>query len=112
MLEQVKDVLQGLLSLMNICALLYAFNKFTRKPQDTLNERVATLEVKVKDIEDSLRQGNDKFRRQEDTNEVLVNCMLAFIDFEISYCLHTGYEYSEDLSRAKKTLQEYLAKQK
>ena len=59
---------------------------------------------------DSLLKGNDRFRDQKALNEVFVNCMLAFIDFEITFCQHSGYEYSSDLMRAKTILQEYLAR--
>ena len=54
--------------------------------------------------------GNDKFKKQDDTNEVFINCMLAFIDFELSYCSHTDYKYTEDLDEAKATLRKHLAK--
>lgn len=80
------------------------------KPHNNLEDRVKTLEVKVTEVTDSLLKGNDRFRDQKALNEVFVNCMLAFIDFEIVFCQHSGYEYSSDLMRAKKILQEYLAR--
>lgn len=80
------------------------------KPHNNLEDRVKTLEVKVTEVTDSLLKGNDRFRDQKALNEVFVNCMLAFIDFEITFCQHSGYEYSSDLMRAKTILQEYLAR--
>ena len=49
-------------------------------------------------------------QKQNDTNEVFINCMLAFIDFELSYCSHTDYKYTEDLDKAKDTLRRHLAR--
>ena len=103
-------ILQTVLYFLNICVLLYAFYNFMKKPQNTLEDRVAQVEGKVNDIEVSLKQGNDRFRDQKDTDEVFANCMLAFIDFEIAYCIHTGYEHDKDILRAKETLEKYLAK--
>lgn len=90
--------------------MLALFKAFLMKPHNSLEERVKELEVKYEDMKDSLYKGNDRFREQKALNEVFVNCMLAFIDFEIAFCQHSGYEYSSDLMRAKKILQEYLAR--
>lgn len=79
----------------------------------TMAEHTALLNehsVKLKEHEESLHHGNDKFRKQADINEVFINCMLAFIDFEMAYCAHTGYEDITDLTNAKDTLRKYLAK--
>ena len=88
-----------------------------KKPHDTLEARHEALEkrvdahdLKFKEVEESLHQGNDKFRKQNELNEVFINCMLAFIDFELSYCAHTGYTDTEDMDNAKDTLRKYLAK--
>ena len=75
-----------------------------------MEERVNALEMKQKETEQKLYQGNDRFRKQDDTNEVFINCMLAFIDFELSYCSHTDYKYTEDLDKAKDTLRRHLAR--
>lgn len=102
-------ILQIILAVFNILILLYAFRTFLLKPRTSLESRVTTLEVKVADVSQSLLQGNDRFREQKSMNEVLVSCMLAFIDFEISYCQSSGYTNSEDLIKAKNILQGYLA---
>ena len=93
----------------NIIILAYAFFKFLNKPQDTLNTRVTLLETELRDIKASLVQGNDKFKEQERTNATFKSVMLAFVDFEIAYCLHTNYEFTEDLMKAKQELQEYVS---
>lgn len=101
---------QCLLLSGNLCIMVYGLKKFLNKPHNDLVTRVTTLEVTVKQHDDSLKQGNDQFRKQADFNEVFINCMLAFIDFEIAYCHHTGYEFDEDITKARDTLQKYLAK--
>ena len=60
-------------------------------------------------IRNLLKEGNDKFRMQEKQNAVFKAVMLSFVDFEIAYCINTGYTETEDLKNAKRILQEYLA---
>lgn len=89
--------------------ILGSFNSLMKRIDEQgtlLNEH----SVKLKEHEESLHHGNDKFRKQADINEVFINCMLAFIDFEMAYCAHTGYEDITDLTNAKNTLRKYLAK--
>lgn len=114
--QTILTVMQLILSFGNVCIIGYAFYKFLNRPHDTLEgkhedlkKRVDEHDVKFKEIEESLHQGNDKFRQQHDINEVFINCMLAFIDFEVAYCTSTGYKDLEDLDNAKKTLRKYLA---
>lgn len=102
--------LQVILTFGNICVLGFAFFKFLGKPHTTLEGRINTLEVDMREIKQSLLQGNDRFRDQEDTNEVMQICMLALIDFELSYCSHTNYEHTEDLIKAKDILRKHLAR--
>lgn len=103
-------IISALVSFCSLCAMLYAFKKFLSKPRDTAEERITTLEVQMKDVQLSLHQGNDKFRKQDETNEMMFGIFLAFIDFEIAYCHHTGYEHDKDLLRAKELLEKFLAK--
>lgn len=109
-MQTLLTILQIFLTFCNCCVMLALFKAFLMKPHNNLEDRVKTLEVKVTEVTDSLLKGNDRFRDQKALNEVFVNCMLAFIDFEIAFCQHSGYEYSSDLMRAKKILQEYLAR--
>lgn len=115
--QAILTIMQLLLSFGNICIIGYAFVKFLNKPHDTLEskheelvKRVDEHDMKFKEVIESLHQGNDKFRKQNDINEVFINCMLAFIDFEMAYCSATGYKDLEDLDNAKQTLRKYLAK--
>lgn len=110
MVTVILPYLQLILAVFNICVLSFAFYKFMNKPRTNLEEKVNMHELKIKEIEQSLYQGNDRFRDQETTNEVMQSCMLALIDFELSYCIHTSYEDTEDLMKAKDKLRGHLAR--
>ena len=105
----ILPVLQTILALSNIAVMLWALKTFLNKPHDDLEQRVKSLEVKVDEMEDSLKQGNDRFREQEKTNATFKSVMLSFVNFEIAYCIHTGYEHQEDLIKAKSELENYLS---
>lgn len=110
MIKEILPIFQLAVSICTLMGMFYAFKKFLQKPHDTLEERIIALELKQKETDQKLLQGNDRFRKQDDTNEVFINCMLAFIDFELSYCSHTDYKYTEDLDKAKDTLRKHLAR--
>lgn len=110
MIQTLLPILQIVLTSANILVLGYAFMRFLSKPHNTLENRVTALELETKEMKQSLLQGNDRFRAQEDTNEVMMICMLALIDFELSYCAHTNYDHTEDLIKAKNLLREHLAR--
>ena len=110
MIKDILPIFQLAVSICTLFGMLYAFKKFIEKPHDTLEQRIITLELKQKETDQKLLQGNDRFKKQDDTNEVFINCMLAFIDFELSYCSHTDYKYTEDLDKAKDTLRRHLAR--
>ena len=110
MIKEILPIFQLAVSICTLMGMFYAFKKFLQKPHDTLEERIIALELKQKETDQKLLEGNDRFRKQDDTNEVFINCMLAFIDFELSYCSHTDYKYTEDLDKAKDTLRKHLAR--
>lgn len=111
-----KDVTGLFLQLANIVIIGCGFYKFLNKPHDTLEEkhnelkkRVDTHDVEIKEIKESLYHGKDKFREHDNEFTTIWDVMLAFVDFEITYCHNTGYDKQEDLIRAKRTLEKYLA---
>ena len=108
----ILPVLQTLLAIANITIIGYGFYKFINKPHDNLEARVSTLELEHREIKQSLLQGNDRFRDQEDTNQVLIHSILALIEFEIQYCLTEHKEMSKDLEKAKDDLHHFLSKRK
>ena len=112
----VLPILQTILASANIIIIAYGFYKFLNKPHNTLEEKHSELrrrvdehDLKIKEIENSLRQGNDRFRELDDTNEVMLICILALVDYELAYCAHNGYEHTEDLLKARDTLRSHLA---
>ena len=116
MFSEFSEVLKVFLQIAQFVTILYAVYKFTRKPHDSLEEkhnelkkRVDAHDVEIREVKESLKQGNDIFRDQEETNATFKSVMLAFVDFEIAYCLHTNYEFTDDLMKAKKELQDYVS---
>lgn len=109
-IQDLLPVMQLILSFGNICIIGYAFLKFLGKPHNSLDQRISALEVKQKEIENSLRQGNDRFRSQDDVNEVIIHSTLALIEFEMQYCLIEHKQMSAGLEKAKEDLNRFLAK--
>lgn len=110
MISTILPVMQTVLAFGNICIIAYAFFRFLGKPHDTLEARILVLEAKQKEIESSLLQGNDRFRQQEDVNEVIIHSTLALIEFEMQYCLTEHKQMSSGLERAKDNLNRFLSK--
>lgn len=110
MITGLLPYLQTFLAIGNLVIMLWALKTFLTKPHDSLDSRVTAIEVDIKEIKQSLLQGNDRFREQETTNEVMQSCMLALIDFELAYCIHTSYEDTGDLIQAKTELRKHLAR--
>lgn len=115
-IQDISSALGLILQLANIVVIGYGLYKFMNKPHDTLEEkheelvkRVDKHDIRLDDIEESLLKGNDKFRNQEETNATFKSVMLSFINFEIAYCIHTGYDNNEDLINAKRELENYLS---
>ena len=108
--QTLLPILQLLLAVGNLGIMVYALTKFIAKPHEDLTSRVTKLEVRVDDVEESLKQGNDKFREQSQTNEVIIHSLLALIEFEMSYCLTEHKPMSAGLEKAKEDLHNFLSK--
>lgn len=106
----VVGLLGLILTILNIIDKVAALKTKSETPFKLLSDKVEEHEDRLNKVESSLYQGNDQFRKQADLNEVFINCMLAFIDFEMAYCSATGYKDIEDLETAKSTLRKYLAR--
>lgn len=109
-LQIALTVLSLIISLCTVATLIYGFGKFLSKPHDTLEQRVMTLEVKMKESERASEKLDDRCKEQDETNEVLTRSTLALIEFEIQYCLTEKKPMSKDLERAKDDLHHYLSK--
>lgn len=108
-----------ILNFANIVIIGYAAYRFTMRPHDSLQERVTALEDKVeklenaielrhKDLEQKLMQGNDRFKSISNVLEVLLICTLALVNFEVHYCESEHKDISEDLEDARKALNKCL----
>ncbi len=116
-LSTISDGLGMILQICNLIMLAWALKKFLSKPQETLAEQIAllrveidTLKLELKDVKDSLRQGNDRFREQDKTSEVILRAVTALIRFEIHYCETEHKQISPELTKADEELNEYLYK--
>lgn len=116
-LEYALMILQLCLAVGNLSIMIFALSKFIKKPHDKLIDRVVSLEVKVEELQDSLKQGNDRFRefgnrfeKQYDTNEVLIRSVLALIEFEMQYCIEEKKSFTKGLENAKAELDKYLSR--
>lgn len=99
-----------ILTLLNIIDKQSSLKARASEPFDKLKARVDGHDVEISDIKLALKQGNDRFREQESTNEVLIHSTLALIEFEIQYCLTEHKEMSKGLEKAKEDLNNYLAR--
>lgn len=109
MIDIFQNGLDLLLKIANVVILGYALYRFTKKPHDTLDQRVTALEVEVKNIKESLNHGQDKFRKHDESIKVLLHSTLALIEFEIQYCLIEHKEMSDSLKKAKEDLHNFLS---
>lgn len=112
MINSISDVLKVILQIAQVVALFYAGYKFTRKPHDTLESRVAALEEKNKDMELSLLKKDERIRELDEANGVIMRSVLALIEFEIQYCLTENKPMTKGLEKAKESLDDYIAKKK
>ncbi len=109
MVQTIQSFLSVILSSANLIVLGYALYKFTKRPHDTLDQRISACEVEIRNIKESLNHGQDKFRDQDEAIRVLIHSTLALIEFEIQYCLLEHKDMSESLKKAKDDLHSFLA---
>jgi hypothetical protein len=109
-IQAILSILQLVLTFGNVCVIGYAFIKFIGKPRDDIITKVNALEYEIKEIKRSLMQGNDRFRAQDSTNEVIIRSVVALIDFEVHYCETEQRPLSKSLEKARDELHEYFAR--
>ena len=106
----VIGLLGAILTVLNIIDKYTGLKDKSDTPFKTLSNKVEEHEVRLNKVENSLYLGNDRFREQENTNEVLLKSLLALIEFEIQYCITENKPISKDLERAKDDLHAFLSK--
>ena len=109
-MQNILPVLQIILTSGNICVLGYALIKFLSRPHNKMDERIMDLEKQVAVQDNVLKEHSRKLSAQSETNEVFMNSMLSFIDFELAFCAHTDYSDTVDILKAKETLQKHLTR--
>lgn len=103
-------LLGAILTILNIIDKYTGLKDKSETPFKNLSVKVEEHEVRLNKVESSLYLGNDRFRAQEGTNEILLRSILALVEFEIQYCLTENKPISKDLERAKEDLHDFLAK--
>lgn len=93
------DYVQFAVSICTLIGLIYAFYKFAKRPQDTMEERVSGLERRIDKLEAASEKNTDDIDR-------VTTAIVALVDFEIAYCISTHYDADgiNDLMHAKKVL--------
>ena len=116
MLDQFSEWLKLLLQVANVVIIGYGLYKFLHRPQDTIQEEIKKIQAKqvahdllIKEMQKELDASFEKHREQERTNAVFKKVFLLLANFEVAFCLHSGYEHTEDLTKAKEELDNYLA---
>jgi hypothetical protein len=108
--QTVLPYFQLMVSCGTFLGMLFALKKFIDKPHDDLEHRVSMLEAKVKEHDNSLNNSHEKLRDEKRTDSLIINSLIALIEFETDYCLKHGDEtISPGLLEAKKKLYEFLA---
>lgn len=103
-------LLGAILTILNIIDKYIALKDKSDTPFKALSGKVEEHDVRISKIESSLFLGNDRFREQEATNEVLLRSILALVEYEIQYCLTENKPISKDLEKAKDDLHAFLSK--
>ena len=109
-IDDFSNMMQIGLQIGQIIVMLWALKTFLTKPHDTLEERVAILEAKQKDQDESLRRGNNRFDEIARIAEILIRAVSALIDFEAHYCESEHKPSSAALDNAKEELDGYLSR--
>jgi hypothetical protein len=105
-------LVQLTLNLGSLVIMLYALMRFLKKPQESIEERIKALEVEVDAIKATIKQDDKRFEYQFDTNEVIINSLLALIEFEIQYCITEDKKPTKALEDAKEKLNAFLSRRK
>lgn len=109
-IDDFSNLMKVGLQIGQIVVMLWALKTFLQKPHDTLEERVAVLEARQKDQEESLRRGNNRFDEIARIAEILIRATSALIGFEAHYCESEHKPSSPALDNAKEELDAYLSK--
>lgn len=106
----VIGLLGAILTILNIIDKYIALKDKSDTPFKSLAGKVEEHEVRIGKIESSLFLGNDRFREQDNMNEILLRSLLALIEYEIQYCITENKPITKELEKAKDDLHGFLSK--
>ena len=115
MIENVTPYADLILKTFNIIVLIYAFYKFTKKPENDILTRLSKLEARVDENERSLNNNWDITRSHQGMLDDIQLCILYLLDFEVAYCAHFSKDGEEkidttDLDEARNIIRKRLKK--
>jgi hypothetical protein len=106
----VIGLLGAILTILNIIDKYIALKDKSDTPFKTLSGKVEEHDVRIGKIESSLFLGNDRFREQDNMNEILLRSLIALIEYEIQFCITEDKPITKDLEKAKDDLHSFLSK--
>lgn len=109
-METFITAMDAILKMANIAIIAYGLYKFLGKPHTTLEQRVIVLEKDIEDLKREKSETQGQIRDINETLEVIQECMLALIEFEIQFFVGRNEDIPEELKHAKEKLHSYLSK--
>lgn len=109
MITTVLPYLQAFLALANILIIMYGGYKFLGRPRTTLENRVAVLEIELRELKQNVKEGDKQIEVNDQAMSVMQHSLMALIEFEIQFCISHGERITDELKDAKKQLHDYLA---
>lgn len=106
----VIGLLGAILTILNIIDKYIALKDKSDTPFKSLSGKVEEHEIRIGKIESSLFLGNDRFREQDNMNEILLRSLIALIEYEIQFCITEDKPITKELEKAKDDLHAFLSK--
>ena len=103
-------LLGAILTILNIIDKYIALKDKSDTPFKALSGKVEEHDVRIGKIESSLFLGNDRFREQDNMNEILLRSLIALIEYEIQFCITEDKPITKELEKAKDDLHTFLSK--
>ena len=106
----VIGLLGAILTILNIIDKYIALKDKSDTPFKSLSSKVEEHDIRIGKIESSLFLGNDRFREQDNMNEIILQSLIALIEYEIQFCITEDKPITKELEKAKDNLHTFLSK--
>jgi len=103
-ISTILTIFQLIISFGTVCTLLYAFVKFSQKPQQTQDERIENIEKRLDKLEQEQDETATRLCNIETGNRIMQQALLAIMGHAING------EDIEELRKARQMLYDYLTK--